>query len=223
MEPLQQAREEMVRNQLIARGISQPRVLKAMGEVPREAFIAADYTPLAYHDRALPLTHRQTISQPFTVAFMCEALKLKPEDKVLEIGTGSGYGAAILSKLAAQVHTVERIEELAVQARQRLQELGFDNVQVHHGDGSLGWPPAAPYDAICVTAAAGPIPPDYLAQLKEGGRLVIPLGEGTGPQTMCRLTRHAQTFTREPLGTFVFVPLIGVHGKEQAEGPASGR
>ena len=211
----QRERQLMVAQQLQRRGISDARVLTAMTAVPREMFVPDPLRGNAYADRALPLEHEQTISQPYTVAFMCEALQLEPDEVVLEVGTGSGYGAAVLSKMARHVHTIERIPELAEQAQQRLAKLGYRNITVHQGDGSLGLPSEAPFDASCVTAAGGDLPQAYVEQLSDGGRIVIPLEDGHGQQTMQRITRDGAEFRRESLGTFTFVPLIRAQGKQR--------
>ncbi len=205
-------RQRMIHSQLALRGIYDQRVLEAMRDVPREEFVLDDCRGAAYADGALPIDCGQTISQPFTVALMCEAARLAPGDTVLEIGTGSGYGAAVLSLLAREVHTVERIPQLAHQAAQRLQRLGYLNVVVHLADGTLGWPPGSPYDAIVVTAAAANLPMPYRDQLREGGRIVIPLGGSMQSQTMHRFTLRAGTLHQEQLGGFAFVPLIGEYG-----------
>ena len=199
--------------QSIARaGISDPRVLRAMERVPRERFVDEHERNLAYRDHALPIDCGQTISQPYTVAFMCEALQLTGDERVLEIGTGSGYDAAILAELAAEVYTVERIPHLAEQATRRLKDLGYRNVHVTTGDGTLGWPDAAPFDAITVTAGARILPQPYVDQLAEGGRIVIPIGSPDEGQTMCRFTKRHGQVAEEHLGLFQFVPLIGEHG-----------
>ncbi len=205
-------RQRMVEEQLRPRGIRDERVMRAMATVPREQFVDADNRPRAYDDMALPIGHGQTISQPYTVAYMCEALRLDGHEKVLEVGTGSGYGAAVLSKLAKQVFTVERIEALAETARQRLQRLGYDNVVVCVTNGSLGLSDEAPFDGIVVTAAAESLPPPYAEQLAEGGRIVIPIGTPDWGQDLCRFTRRDDELTVENLGEFRFVPLIGEHG-----------
>lgn len=205
-------RRRMVQTQLERRGIRDARVLAAMSSVPRDAFVLARWRDVAYADGALPIECGQTISQPFTVAFMCEAAQLVGAEKVLEIGTGSGYGAAILSLLASEVHTVERIPALAQRAAGQLSKLGFGNVQVHIADGTLGWPPSAPYDAIVVTAGANALPTPYLDQLTEGGRIVIPLGDTPHNQTMYRFTLSSGKLYTENLGGFAFVPLIGEFG-----------
>lgn len=205
------ARQRMVVHQLRSRGIHDERVLAAMAGVPREEFVPADVKASAYADGALPIGEGQTISQPVVVAFMAEAMKISPGDKVLEIGTGSGYGAAILSQLAAEVHTVERIPALADSAAQTLKRLGFTNVHVHLSDGTLGLVSQAPFDAISVTAAAREVPQPLLDQLADGGRLVIPVGSLHG-QEMQRITRRGDRYGTEDFGGYAFVPLIGEHG-----------
>lgn len=202
-------RRRMIEMQLRRRGIDDERVLLAMEQVPREEFIPPAYRRRAYEDRAIPLALEQTVSQPYTVAMMCQTLQLEPDDVVLEIGTGSGYGAAVLSCLARHVHTIERLPELADAARTLLQQLGYDNTTVHEGDGTLGLPEAAPFDAICVTAGGDQLPPAYPQQLAEGGRLLIPLTQPGGHQTMTLFTRRDGQLHRQDLGTFRFVPLVG--------------
>ncbi|MCA9032176.1 MAG: protein-L-isoaspartate(D-aspartate) O-methyltransferase [Planctomycetaceae bacterium] len=205
-------REAMVADQLAARGLTDQRVLSAMNVIPREHFIPAQLREHAYLDGALPIGDGQTISQPYTVAFMCEALHTTPTDRILEIGTGSGYGAAVLSQLAKEVHTIERIPELADAAAEKLRQLGINNVFVHIGDGTLGLPEAGPFDGIIVTAGGEQLPRCYVQQLKDGGRIVIPLGETMRQQSMCRFTRQRDNLYREDLGSFAFVPLIGAEG-----------
>lgn len=202
----------MVERQLAARGITDLRVLEAMNAVPRERYVSAAQQAEAYDDGPLPIEYGQTISQPFTVAFMAQSLQLQGDENVLEVGTGCGYAAAVLSLLAAQVHTIERIPELAEQALVRLGQLGFDNVSVHAGDGTLGLPEFAPYDAIVAAASAAALPSPYIEQLSEGGMIVLPLGSGTRGQRMCRFTHRNGQIEREDLGGFSFVPLIGRHG-----------
>ena len=197
----------MVRHDIEARGVRDPRVLEAMRTVPRHRFVVDERSGAAYEDHPLPIGEGQTISQPFIVALMAEAAEVGPEDRALEIGTGSGYGAAVLGRLAAEVWTVERIDTLAVSARDRLAELGVDNVHVIHDDGTLGWPAAAPYDAIVVTASGEKVPPALLEQLAEGGRLVIPVG-GTGRQELWRFRRRGDGLERQDLGAVAFVPLL---------------
>jgi protein-L-isoaspartate(D-aspartate) O-methyltransferase len=201
----------MVRHQLRGRGIRDERVLSAMASVPREAFVPESERASAYADGALPIGDGQTISQPVVVAAMAEALQIMPTDKVLEIGAGSGYGAAILGQLASEVHTVERIAALANRAAETLGRLGYLNVRVHLSDGTLGLAAHAPFDAISVTAAAPEVPTPLLAQLADGGRLVIPVGSHHGQQ-MQRITRRGGQFLTEDLGAYAFVPLIGEHG-----------
>jgi protein-L-isoaspartate(D-aspartate) O-methyltransferase len=202
------ARHNMVVHQLERRGIHDPRVLEAMEWVPREEFVLPELVDLAYDDRALPIGLEQTISQPYTVAFMCQEALLKASDKVLEIGTGSGYGAAVLSLLAREVHTIERIDELFESARERLARLGYENVRVYLDDGTLGLPQEAPFDAIVCTAGAEVLPEAYQQQLADGGRLLIPLGP-PAHQQMVRLTRRGDDWDRDNLGSFGFVPLVG--------------
>jgi len=214
-------RREMVENQLIARGVADPRVLSAMGSVPREAFVDAFQQQAAYDDRPLPIGKGQTISQPYIVAYMTEALKLTGSEKVLEIGTGCGYAAAVLAEIAASVFTIERIESLAGGARDRLQQLGYSNVEVRCGDGSLGWPEEAPFDGIVVTAAGPRIPKSLKNQLKIGGRLVMPVGATWRGQSLVRVTRTGEHDFDEEMLTFVaFVPLIGAEGWDEDEGGA---
>lgn len=202
----------MVDRDIRARGVSDPRVLEAMRTVPREAFVRADLIDEAYADHPLPIEAGQTISQPYIVAVMTEALRLAPTDRVLEIGTGSGYAAAVLAKIADEVYTIERHQELADSARERLARLGFSKVVVRCGDGTLGWPERAPFDAIVVTAGGPEVPRALLAQLAIGGRLVIPVGDGT-TQELVRMTREGPAkFRREELGAVQFVPLIGAQG-----------
>ena len=206
----------MIESQLRTRGLRNARVLAAMNAVPREQFVPEQERPDAYSDWPLPIGYGQTISQPFTVAFMADALQLRGDEKVLEIGTGSGYGAAVLSRLAREVHTIERIALLAELARQRLTNLGYENVFVHVGDGSLGLPDEAPFDAICVTASAEAVPTTFTEQLALGGRLVIPVGDFRGGQRMWRYTQVAGALQSEDLGGFAFVPLIGKYGWEDS-------
>ncbi len=205
-------RQRMVEEQLRARGIHDERVLAAMEQVPRHRFVPPSQTGAAYEDTPLPIGHGQTISQPFTVAFLCEALQVNPSDKVLDVGTGSGYGAAVLAHLARRVYTLDRLAALVETARERLAQLGYDNVEVRHADGTLGWPEAAPFDAILVAAGGNELPPAYREQLAEGGRVVIPLGLRSFRQVLVRFTLHDGKLEREELGPFAFVPLIGEQG-----------
>jgi protein-L-isoaspartate(D-aspartate) O-methyltransferase len=201
------SRHNMVVQQLERRGIRDPRVLEAMEWVPREEFVPPDLRDMTYEDRALPIGLEQTISQPYTVAFMCQEARLSADDKVLEIGTGSGYGAAVLSLLAREVHTVERIAELSRAAEERLARLGYHNVRVYLDDGTLGLPQEAPFDAILVTAGAESLPEAYQQQLADNGRLVVPIGP-PAYQQMVRLTRRGDRFIQDDLGSFGFVPLV---------------
>jgi protein-L-isoaspartate(D-aspartate) O-methyltransferase len=201
------ARERMVREQIEARGVSDPRTLRALRAVPRHLFVPAAEAASAYDDRPLPIGHEQTISQPFIVAFMTEALKLQGGEKVLEVGTGSGYQAAVLAAAGAKVHTIEIVAPLAEEARERLARLGYDTVEVRAGDGYLGWPEAAPFDAIIITAAAPRIPEPLKAQLKDGGRLVMPLGDQA--QELVLVTRTGAAFPERRLIPVRFVPMTG--------------
>jgi protein-L-isoaspartate(D-aspartate) O-methyltransferase len=202
-------REAMVERQIAARGIRDPRVLAAMRRVPRERFVEPPFVPYAYDDMPLPIAEGQTISQPYIVALMAEAAAIAPGDRVLEVGAGSGYAAAVLGDLAREVHTIERHAALAAAAAERLGQLGFENVAVHVGDGSGGWPAAAPYDAILAAAAAAAVPEPLLEQLAPGGRLVIPIGEPHGAQTLLRIRKLAPgQFEEEDLGPVAFVPLV---------------
>jgi protein-L-isoaspartate(D-aspartate) O-methyltransferase len=206
-------RRQMVANQIAGRGIKDAAVLKAMRTVPRELFVPEKYEMHAYDDSPLPIPGKQTISQPYVVALMISKLGLDRSDKVLEIGTGSGYAAALLSRIVREVHTVERIRELVEYARERLQRLGYENVFVHHVDGTLGWPQAAPYQGI-VVAAGGPTVPDSLkGQLDLQGRLVMPVGRSERRQHLIMVTRTARDeFEQYELGAVAFVPLIGEEG-----------
>jgi protein-L-isoaspartate(D-aspartate) O-methyltransferase len=208
-------RAEMVDRDIAARGVRDERVLQAMRAVPRERFVPEHRQDEACADHPLPIGGGQTISQPYIVALMSEALQLSGGERVLEIGTGSGYAAAVLSRLAREVHTVERIASLAEAAMRTLAELRAFNVQVHIGDGSLGWPDAAPYDAIAVTAAGPRIPAALRAQLAPGGRLVMPVGRSHGAQELLRLTRAKgddEEDRSESLCGVAFVPLLGAQG-----------
>jgi protein-L-isoaspartate(D-aspartate) O-methyltransferase len=194
------------------RGIEDERVLEAMSRVRREEFVPEEVRARAYQDCALPIGSGQTISQPFTVAVMLEALRLAGHERVLEVGTGSGYGAAVLSLLAREVFSIECVPELASAARDRLARLGYANAAVVEGDGSLGLPTEAPFGAIVVTAGAGSLPLCYLEQLAEGGRLVIPIGGEVRGQTLYCFTRLRGRLSVRELGPFLFVPLRGRYG-----------
>ena len=213
-------RKEMVENAIFARGVRSELVLNAMRTVPREAFLPERLREFAYEDSPLPIEEGQTISQPYIVAFMTEALALRGGEKVLEIGAGSGYAAAVLSEIAADVYTVERHGPLAEKAAATLADLGYVNVHVLHGDGTRGWPAHAPYDAIIVAAGGPTIPESLKEQLKIGGRLVIPVGAAQHVQELVRVTRIAQSeYHREDLADVRFVPLLGEEGwaPEEAE------
>ncbi len=205
------SRNKMVETQIIRRGVTDGRVIAAMRKIPRHLFTEEVLRHQAYNDHPLPIGERQTISQPYIVAFMTEALKLKGDEKVLELGTGSGYQAAILADIAFSVYTIERISILAKRAKQTLQSLDYYNVFIKIGDGSEGWPAEAPFDCIIVTAAAPRVPNALKEQLKDGGRLVIPVGD-SHTQELIRVTRIGHGFKTEKLLMCRFVPLIGKNG-----------
>ena len=205
------AREKMVKTHLIPRGINNPGVLEAMGKIPRDRFVEEALIGEVYNDHPLPIGHKQTISQPYMVALMTQALDLTGQEKTLEIGTGSGYQTAILAELSSKVYTIERIRPLLVSARNTLAELGFNNILFKAFDGTLGWKEHQPYDAVIVTAGAPKIPQPLLNQLAEGGRLVIPVGNKFS-QELIRITKNKGTFVQEDLGGCRFVNLVGSHG-----------
>jgi len=210
---LEYKRDIMIRDHLIGRGIRDKAVIDAMREVPREAFIDEDLAGLAYEDHPLSIAGGQTISQPYIVAYMTEALELTGTDRVLEIGTGSGYAAAVLSRIVTTVYSVERLDGLAQSARERLERLGYTNIIIHEGDGTLGWVEHAPYDAIVVTAGAPHVPQPLLGQLAPGGRLVIPVGTYSDVQMLVRVSRVGdRDYRTEELCAVRFVPLIGAAG-----------
>ena len=202
----------MVAHDLAARDIHDERVLAAMESVPREHFVPEDLVDAAYEDRPLPIGVGQTISQPYIVALMAQEARIRAADRVLEVGTGSGYGAAVLGRLAAEVWTIERHEDLARRAREALEATGAGNVHVDVGDGSLGAPDSAPFDAIVVTAAAPAVPDALVAQLADGGRLVIPIGPDGHAQELVRVTVRGEHSERAHLCDVRFVPLIGAEG-----------
>ncbi len=212
-----EARERMVREQLEARGVSEARVLAAMRKVPRHLFVPPDQRGHAYADSPLPIGRGQTISQPYIVGFMTEALELKPQDRVLEVGTGSGYQAAVLAELVREVYSIEIVAELTKEAAERLRRLGYSNVHVRIGDGYRGWPEAAPFDAIMVTAAPDHVPQPLIEQLRVGGRLVLPVGRWE--QDLLRLRRTAKGVTQETLLPVRFVPMTGEAEKPGAAVP----
>jgi len=206
-------RERMVLRQIAGRGVRSQKVLSAMRKVPRERFLPKGQGVWAYDDAPLPIGDGQTISQPYIVAYMTEALALDGGEKVLEIGTGSGYAAAVLAEIAADVYTMERIDGLATMARKVLGDLSYQNVHVRQGDGTLGWPEHAPFDGIVVTAGGPDVPDTLKGQLKIGGRLVIPIGKSTWYQELVRVTRITEAeFDTEDLVPVRFVPLIGEEG-----------
>ena len=202
---------KMVDVQIRQRGVTDQDVLAAMAAVPRHEFVSDDLQNQAYADHPLPIGYGQTISQPYIVALMTELLELKKTDRVLEVGTGSGYQAAILSKIVAEVYTVEIIEPLAREASQRLARLGYDNVHVTQGDGYYGWQEHAPYDAIIVTAAPDHIPQPLVQKLKEGGRMVVPVGPPGGYQELWKITKKGAKTVKRNITGVLFVPLTGEH------------
>ena len=201
-------RERMVNNQIKARGINDPRVLAAMLKVPRHLFVPLSYRLQSYNDSPLPIGEGQTISQPYIVAFMTEALELKKDVRVLEIGTGSGYQAAILAEIAAEVYTIEVLPELGKRAQKLLNELGFTNIYVSIGDGYKGWPEEAPFDAIIVTCAPENIPPALIEQLKDGGRMIIPVGPVNGVQNLIKGIKKGKKLKTQDVLPVRFVPMI---------------
>jgi protein-L-isoaspartate(D-aspartate) O-methyltransferase len=203
-------RHRMVSVQIEARGVRDPNVLRALKRVPRHALVPAHLQAHAYDDNPLPIGHQQTISQPYIVAFMTEVLALDPNDRVLEIGTGSGYQAAVCAEIAREVFTIEIVDALAKTARLRLQKLGYRNITVKSGDGFFGWPEQAPYDAIIGTAAAGRIPPPLLEQLKPGGRMILPVENENGFQYLVLITKDADgRIERKRVLPVRFVPMTG--------------
>jgi len=210
-EEYSQERKRMVVEQIASRGLRDPRLLAVMEAVPRHCFVPLDHLNWAYADGPLPIGFGQTISQPYIVAFMTDALHLTGSERVLEVGTGSGYQAAILGQLAAEVHTIEFIPELSAQAEKVLQELGFTNIHIHSGDGSLGWLEAAPYDSILVAAAAPRLPQPLMDQLAEGGRIILPVGS-RGFQQLEIWERRGKKFKHKASIPVAFVPLRGEHG-----------
>jgi protein-L-isoaspartate(D-aspartate) O-methyltransferase len=205
---LAEARMHMVRDQIVARGITDPRVLEAMARVPRHEFVPAAQRGEAYEDWPLPIGYGQTISQPYIVAFMTAALEPEPGDRVLEIGTGSGYQAAVLSCLVAEVYTVEIVDPLARRAEADLKRLGYANVKVRAGDGYRGWPEAAPFDAIIVTCAPEQVPQALVDQLREGGRMIIPVGSQWGAQELYLLRKTPTGMQRQGVLPVRFVPMV---------------
>ena len=209
-DPYAQGRSQMVEDQIVSRGVTDDRVLEALRAVPRHLFVPAGQRARSYTDAALPIGDGQTISQPYIVALMTELLQSQPEDVVLEIGTGSGYQAAVLSRLVKQVYSVEILPSLAAAARRRLSELGFANVTVRAGDGYRGWPELAPFDGIIVTAAPPEIPAALVAQLKRGGRMVVPVGETAATQQLMVIekSRTSDAITKRTVIPVRFVPMV---------------
>ncbi len=211
-------RARMVESQIEARGIDDPDVLRAMGTVERHRFVPEPLAPRAYADEPLPIGEGQTISQPYIVAAMLAAARPRPDDRALEIGTGSGYAAAVLATIVAEVYSVERLPGLAESARRRLAALGFANVHVREANGTLGWAEHAPYDVIVVTASGPKVPAPLLEQLAVGGRLVMPVGSRRRGQRLVRVTRRgADDYGYEELEDVAFVPLIGEEGWHPGE------
>jgi len=208
--PYLEKRLAMVRDQIESEGISDPRVLGAMREVPRHLLVPPEYRPMAYEPRPLPIGEGQTISQPYVVAFMTEILRLKPGDRLLEVGTGSGYQAAIAAKIAGEVFSVEIFPTLADRARRNLESLGFRNVTVRQGDGYYGWEEKAPFDAIIVTCAGGHVPPPLLRQLRKGGRMIMPVGGPFLTQNLVFLEKDADgALSQRNVLPVAFVRLLG--------------
>ncbi len=208
-DPFKNAREKMVKHDLKGRDINDKKVLSVMGKVKRHLFVEKSLWNVAYNDYPLSIDEGQTISQPYIVALMTQCLNLKPTDKVLEIGTGSGYQAAVLAELVDQVYSIEMREKLAKEASLKLKELGYQNVKVKQGDGYFGWPSYAPFDAIIVTCAANHIAPPLTKQLKEGGRLIIPLGNTLFHQTLTLITKVKGELKVKHISGVRFVPMIG--------------
>jgi len=202
----------MVERDILGRGITDERVVAAMAEVPREEFVPPGLARRAYEDRALGIGFDQTISQPYVVALMLQALALGPEETLLEVGSGSGYAAAVASLICRRVIGVELVRQLAEESAARLARLGYDNVTILEGDGSIGWAEAAPYDAILVSAAGPAVPEALTDQLDDGGRMVIPVGASRWTQVLVRVERHGGKLSRTSLGGVAFVPLLGASG-----------
>jgi len=205
----------MIENHIKGRGIKDRRVLDIMGKIPRHLFVDEHVRDRAYGDHPLPIGEGQTISQPYVVALMTEALQLKPTDRVLEIGTGSGYQAAVLAGIVKEVYTIEIRKSLAAQAEKRLKDLGYTNVKVKYADGYFGWEEFAPFDAIIITASANHIPPPLIRQLKEGGRLILPLGSTVYYQTLTLATKRKGDLDVQQMGAVAFVPMIGESDKKR--------
>lgn len=206
-------REAMVERQIASRGITDPKILEAFRAVAREEFLSEEYRDLAYGDHPLPIEAGQTISQPYIVALMIKAAEVKPGDKVLEVGAGSGYAAAVISRIASEVIAIERQPELVEVASERMRRLGYDNVRIVEGDGTRGWPDEAPFDAILAAASGSHVPPPWVEQLAERGRIVMPVGDPGWVQKLVKVTKGpAGNLITEDLGAVRFVPLIGEEG-----------
>jgi protein-L-isoaspartate(D-aspartate) O-methyltransferase len=210
-------RDAMIERQIASRGIREPTILEAFRSVPREAFLSPEYADLAYGDHPLPIEAGQTISQPYIVALMIHAAEMKAGDNVLEVGAGSGYAAAVMSRIAGHVTAIERQHDLVRVAQERMQRLGFDNVRIVEGDGTRGWEPEAPYDGILAAASGSHVPPAWVKQLADGGRIVMPVGEPNWVQKLIKVTKGpAGKLITEDLGGVRFVPLIGEEGWNDA-------
>ena len=206
-------RERMIDRQIAARGLDNPTLLAAFRAVPREEFVSSEYAEHAYQDSPLPIESGQTISQPYIVALTIDAAGIKAGDKVLEVGAGSGYAAAVIGRIADRVVAVERHHRLVELAQERMQRLGYDNVRIVEGDGTLGWPEEAPFDAIVAAASGSHVPKSWLEQLKPGGRIVMPIGDPGSSQTLIKVTKREDgSLEREDLGGVRFVPLVGQEG-----------
>jgi len=206
-------RDAMVERQIESRGIREPTILEAFRSVPREEFLADEYRDIAYGDHPIPIEAGQTISQPYIVALMIHAAEIKCGDRVLEVGAGSGYAAAVMSRIAGEVIAMERQTELVAVAQERMQRLGYDNVRIVEGDGTRGWPGEAPYDAILAAASGSHVPPAWVEQLTDGGRIVMPVGDPGWVQKLVKVTKGpAGKLITEDLGAVRFVPLIGEEG-----------
>jgi len=214
-DPYVQKRQAMIENDIKGRGIKDQRVLNVMGKIPRHLFVDEHIRNRAYGDHPLPIGEGQTISQPYVVALMTEALQLKPSDRVLEIGTGSAYQAAVLAGIVKEVCTVEIRKSLAERAEKRIKDFGYANIKVKYGDGYYGWEEFAPFDAIIITAAVNHIPPPLIRQLKEGGRLILPLGSTVYYQTLTLATKRKGELDVEQMGAVAFVPMIGESEKKR--------
>lgn len=210
-------RQMMVEEDIKARGIKDKKVLAVMGKIPRHLFVEENLRSKAYEDYPLPIGEGQTISQPYVVALMTEALRLRTDDRVLEIGTGSGYQAAVLAEIVKEVYTIEIRERLADKAEKRLKDMGYKNIRVKYGDGYFGWEGHAPFDAIIITASANHIPPPLIRQLKEGGKLIIPLGSTVYYQTLTLATKTKGELDMEQITSVAFVPMIGDAQKKTQE------